>query len=152
MTITEIMTTDVRTCTPDTDLNLVAQIMLEEDCGLVPVVDRSGKTVGVVTDRDACMAVASHRRTLAHISAGEAMSHPVFGCFTEDTAKAALDTMAKHRVRRLPVLDHQGHLQGIVSMNDIVLAPRHRGAPTSDDIVEAMKAICTHRVLEPAPV
>jgi len=105
-----------------------------------------------VTDRDACMAVAAHHRTLAHISAGEVMSHPVFGCFAEDTVKAALETMAKHRVRRLPVLDHQGYLQGIVSLNDIVLAPRHRGAPTTDDIVDAMKAICAHRVLEPASV
>lgn len=79
------------------------------------------------------------------------MSHPVFACFADENLKTVLVTMAKHRVRRLPVLDKTGHLQGVLSIDDVVLAPRRRGAPTSADIIDAFKAICGPRPVEPVP-
>lgn len=147
MTVKEIMTKDVGACAPAADLAVAAKLMSERDCGFLPVVDTHGQVVGVVTDRDICKTAAGTARALAHIAVSEAMSHPVIACFPDENVKAVLATMAKHRVRRLPVLDKNGHLQGVLSMDDVVLAPERRGAPTTDEVVSALKAICAHRVV-----
>ena len=78
------------------------------------------------------------------------MSHPVFSCFAGENVKTVLVTMAKHRVRRLPVLNKAGHLEGVLSVDDIVHAPPRRGAPTADDIVVALKAIYAPRAIAEA--
>ena len=148
MIVKEIMTTDVRTCAPENDLATAARIMWERDCGFVPVVDSRGTVGGVITDRDICRAVAAGHRTAEHIAVSAVMSHPVFACFPDENLKTVLVTMAKHRVRRLPVLDKTGHLRGVLSIDDVVRVPRRRGSPTSDDIVDALKAICAHRTVE----
>jgi CBS domain-containing protein len=148
MTVKELMKTAVATCAPDSDLGAVVTIMRDRDCGFLPVVDRRGIVVGVVTDRDVCLAAGTTRRPLTRVSVRETMSHPVFSCFTDENVKTVLVTMAKHRSRRLPVLNKTGHLQGVLSMDDIVHAPRRRGAPTADDIVAALRAIYAHRAVE----
>lgn len=76
------------------------------------------------------------------------MSHPVFSCFPEDNLKVVLATMAKHRVRRLPVLDKVGSLQGVLSIDDIVRLPTRREVPTAEEIVAAMRSICSPRPVE----
>jgi CBS domain-containing protein len=76
------------------------------------------------------------------------MSHPVFSCFPDENVKVVLETMAKHRVRRLPVLNRSGHLEGVLSIDDIVSAPPRRGAPTADDIVGALKRMYSARPIE----
>lgn len=150
MTVEEIMTRNVRVCAPEQDLRVAASIMLDGDCGFVPVVDSHGTVVGVITDRDICRIAARAHRTLEHIQAREAMSHPVYASLPDENVKAALVTMAGHRVRRLPVLDKAGRLRGVLSVDDVVRAPRASGSPTSDQIVEAFKAICAPRSIEPA--
>jgi CBS domain-containing protein len=76
------------------------------------------------------------------------MSRPVFGCFAEENVKTVLATMAKHHVRRLPVLEKEyGHLRGVLSLDDIARAPRRRGGPTSDDIVDAFRHIVAPAVV-----
>jgi CBS domain-containing protein len=102
----------------------------------------------VVTDRDVCLAEGSKHRPLARISVRETMSHPVFSCFADENLKTVLVTMAKHRVRRLPVLNKTGHLGGVLSIDEIVQAPQKRGGPTPEDIVAALKAIYAHRRVE----
>jgi CBS domain-containing protein len=76
------------------------------------------------------------------------MSHPVFSCFPDENVKVVLATMAKHRVRRLPVLNKTGHLEGVLSIDDVVQAPQRRGAATADEIVAALKGIYAHRTVE----
>jgi CBS domain-containing protein len=148
MTVKEMMTKDVGTCAPENDLAVAAKIMWDHDCGFVPVVDSHGVVAGVMTDRDICRAVAGTHRTLERIAVRDVMSHPVFSCFADENLKTVLVTMAKRRVRRLPVLDTSGHLQGVLSIDDVVLAPRQPGAPTSADIVDAFRAICGPRPVE----
>jgi CBS domain-containing protein len=148
MTVKELMKTAVATCAPDSDLGAVVTIMSDRDCGFLPVVDRNGIVVGVVTDRDVCLAAGTTHRPLTRVSVRETMSHPVFSCFADENVKTVLVTMAKHRSRRLPVLNKTGHLQGVLSIDDIVHAPRRRGGPTADDIVAALRAICAHRAVE----
>jgi CBS domain-containing protein len=148
MNVKEIMKTDVGTCAPDSDLGEVVKIMRERDCGFLPVVDSHGIVVGVITDRDVCLAGGTRHRPLARVSAKETMSHPVFSCFADENVKTVLVTMGKHRVRRLPVLNASGHLQGVLSMDDVVEASNRRGAPTAETIVAALKAIYANRPVE----
>ena len=148
MIVREIMTPDVRTCAPDNDLAAAAKTMWDRDCGFLPVVDRHGTVAGVITDRDICRAVATKHRTADHIAVSATMSHPAFACLAHENLKTVLVTMAKHHVRRLPVLDKNGHLEGVLSIDDVVRAPHRRGSPTSDEIVDALKGICERRTVE----
>ena len=149
MTVKEIMRKDVATCTPNDDVATAVKIMYDHKCGFVPIVDSHGLVVGVVTDRDLSIAAATKKhRTAEHIAVKDAMSHPVFSCFPEENLKVVLATMATHHVRRLPVLDTHGHLQGVLSIDDIVQVPRQRGTPTAEEIVDAFKGICARRPIE----
>ena len=78
MIVKEVMKTAVATCAPESDLGAVINIMRDRDCGFLPVVDSHGIVVGVVTDRDVCMAAGTKHRPLARVSVKESMSHPVF--------------------------------------------------------------------------
>jgi CBS domain-containing protein len=148
MTVKEVMKVRVATCAPDSDLGSAVRAMREHDCGFMPVVDRHGVVVGVVTDRDVCLAAASERRELARVSVESAMSAPVYACFPDEDLKTVLVTMGTHRVRRLPVLNKAGHLEGVLSIDDVVLATPRRGAPTAEDVIAALKAVCAPRPVE----
>ncbi len=142
MTVQDLMKTDIGACAPGDDLMTVLLLMRDRRCGWAPVVDSHGMVVGVVTDRDAAMALLNHpTRSAARLSAREAMSGEVVPCAPSDTVHSALKTMAAHHVRRLPVLDARGHLQGVISIDDILSAERGRGMPTSDELVDALRGI-----------
>jgi CBS domain-containing protein len=144
MTVKEIMCAAAATCAPSSDLASVIETMRDHNCGFLPVVDARGAVVGVITDRDICLTIADTRRPIDRISAGEAMSSPAFSCFPDENLKIVLATMAIHRVRRLPVVDKHGRLAGVLSMDDVVLTPHHRGAPSPDEVVAALRTICAH--------
>ncbi len=148
MLVKDILKKAVATCAPESDLASVVELMRERDCGFLPVIDSHGIVVGVITDRDICLAEGTQHRPLGRVSVKETMSHPVFSCFPDDNLKVVLATMAKHRVRRLPVLNKSGHLEGVLSMDDIVSAPARRGGPTADEIVAALKGIYAPRHIE----
>jgi CBS domain-containing protein len=149
MIVKDIMKKDVATCTPNDGIATAIKIMRDHKCGFVPVIDSHGFVAGVVTDRDLCFALADGRhRTAEHVAVKAAMSHPVFSCFPHENVKTVIATMAKHHVRRLTVLDEQGHLQGVLSMDDIVQAPRGRGTPTAEEVVDALKGIYKARPIE----
>ena len=148
MLVKDIMKKAVATCAPEGDLASVIEIMRERDCGFLPVVDSHGIVVGVITDRDICLAGGAKHRALARVSVKETMSHPVFSCFADENLKVVLATMAKHRVRRLPVLNKSGHLEGALSVDDIVQAPQRRGAPTAEEVVAALKGVYSARPIE----
>jgi len=149
MTARELMSTPVQTCRPDTDLAAVTHLMWDHDCGFVPVVDAEGQVAGVVTDRDICVASATRRLAPERIAASQAMSTPVQACLPNDAAEDVLATMSTHQIRRIPVIDAIGHLQGVVSFNDLVRAVGKKGAPTAATVVAAMAGVCAPRVLQP---
>ena len=151
----DFMTSPVQCCGPDTNLAAAAGMMWDSDCGILPVVDREGKVIGLITDRDICMAVATKHRLASDITAWETISGKVHGCSPQDDLKEALAAMAKFRVRRLPVVDENGLLRGMLSLNDLVLQAEpivgRKAADLSyDDVMKAMKAICGHRMLAAA--
>jgi CBS domain-containing protein len=147
MYVRELMTLDPATVTPDSTLSDAASAMAEGDFGVLPVVE-NGEVIGVVTDRDICMAVTREgkgpRTRIRAIT-----RRPAHLCSTEDDVTEALAMMRSHRVRRLPVVDGEGHLEGMLSMNDAVLAarphPETDGSPSYEQIVQTMRRICEHR-------
>ena len=146
MQVKRIMTSDIATCGPDTNLAVVAKLMWDRDCGFIPVIDAPGEVVGVITDRDICIASATRRLPPEQITAAQAMRRPpLHTCQIEDTAEKALATMKEFQVRRLPVVAAAGTLHGVVSMNDIVLASTKKDGPAPGKITAALAAICAHR-------
>lgn len=148
MTVRELMSQPPQTCQPDTDLAAVTRLMWDHDCGMVPVVDAGGRIVGVVTDRDICIATATRRLLPEHISAAQVMSRTLHTCMAGDTLEQALAVMKQARVRRLPVIDDEGHLQGVLSMNDLVRATVAKRGPAATVVVETLAAICAPRTIE----
>lgn len=145
MNVRDIMTTDVSSCQQDTNVADVARTMWDRDCGVLPVVTSEGRVVGMITDRDICIAVATKGRTADRISVREVSAGPVYSCLPDDDVSGALETMKARKVRRLPVVDEQGHLRGIVSMNDILLHANGQRGVAPAAIVGALKGICEHR-------
>ena len=150
MNVAELMTQNVRASQPADTLNSAAQTMWENDCGCVPVVDGDRRVVGMLTDRDICMAAYTQGGPLRALTVSSAMSKEVFTCKADETIAAAEQTMRAHHVRRLPVVDAQGHLAGIISLNDIAREAereqsRAKKQVTSSEAGLTLAAICTPR-------
>jgi CBS domain-containing protein len=150
MKVRDIMTTNVVSCRKDTDLATAARLMLDKRFGTLPVVDEQGRVAGIITDRDIALATATRQRNASHIAVHEAMSAHVKTCVANDDIGAALKIMEGRRVRRLPVLDVDGRLAGILSIDDIVLRGLDgtSGMPTAV-FVEAMRRLCSRPPIEP---
>jgi CBS domain-containing protein len=117
--------------------------MWEGDCGILPVVDE-GELVGVVTDRDMYIAVATQDARASHLRVGAVATKKLATCAPEDDVQSALATMREARVRRLPVMGFGGTVLGILSMNDIVLAAGAGKEVPDEDVVTTLQAICAH--------
>ncbi|MES1186413.1 MAG: CBS domain-containing protein [Myxococcales bacterium] len=116
--VRSLMTTYTRACSPDDSLTHAAHLMWEFNCGAVPVVQQE-RVVGVITDRDICMATYIQGKAPQELRVEVAMSKNVFSCAPDDSLADALSVMANHRVRRLPVLSPDGALLGIIALADI---------------------------------
>lgn len=118
----DLMTPDPACCTPNTKLDEVAKLMVQNDCGEIPVIDESDRVIGVVTDRDiVCRVVAEGKNPVAY-TAETCMSDPVITVEADAPLDAVLATMEKHRIRRVPVVDAQGRCAGIISQADVAWA------------------------------
>jgi CBS domain-containing protein len=120
MKIENLMTPAVQYCHPHDSLECAAGKMWEHDIGCLPVVDDSDNAVGMITDRDICMAAYTQGRALSEIPVAIAMSKELFACRPNDSIKDAEEALRSHQVRRLPVLNQFRKLVGIVSLNDII--------------------------------
>jgi CBS domain-containing protein len=145
MKVTEMMTRDVRTCFATDSLNRAAQIMWDGDCGCVPVVDEQRKLVGIITDRDVCMAAYTQGRPLAEMNVASAASRDVVVAREDDTLLHAEILMHDAQVRRLPVLDAEGHVVGILSISDLARRARELAGGIPGHIVAALAGISESR-------
>jgi CBS domain-containing protein len=150
MKVRDVMTRTVVSCRPDTDLAQAANLMWQGRFGTLPVVDAHSTVIGILTDRDIAMAVATRRRNATHIAAHEAMSSDVRRCLLDDEVGAVLQQMVAARVRRLPVLDAELTLAGILSIDDIIQRALDRdGGVSSADFVAALRRISSLAAVEP---
>jgi CBS domain-containing protein len=140
MKVQEIMTVQPRTCSPQTTLAATAAMLLDGDCGMLPVVDQD-RLIGVVTDRDMFIALATRNARASDLRVGEVVQVPAYTCRPDDDIQTALDSMARHSVRRLPVEATNGRLVGVVSLRDLVLASGARKPVRESEIVSTLQAI-----------
>jgi CBS domain-containing protein len=147
MKVQEVMTTSPEACRPHTNLARAVELLWNADCGVLPVTDDEGRVLGVLTDRDICIALGTQDARASQVAVDRVMRSPVETCQAADDVTTALARMKERRVRRLPVVDAANHLVGILSLNDVVLAAGTGGngiKPAA--IVEVFKAVCAHRV------
>jgi len=122
MRVRHVMTKNPQCCVPSDHAARAAGIMRDEDTGIVPVIDneQSLKVVGVVTDRDLCMNVVAEGRDPRAVAVEACMTAPVVTCSPNDAVAKAIELMQENQIRRVPVVDDQGRLQGIVAIADLV--------------------------------
>ena len=148
MKVKDVMTQDAKTCGLDADLSVAARAMWMRDCAVLPVVDDDGQVVGIITDRDICIAITSKNRDLSGIPVNEAITHKIYACSPDADIREALRTMQQKQVRRLPVIDAKGKLCGILSLDDVAIKARAAGKPaelSAEDVLKTLDAIYKHR-------
>ena len=117
----DVMTPEPQCCSPETTLNEVANLMVEADCGEIPVVDASNRLIGVVTDRDIVCRVVAKGKNPAAVTAQEAMTQPVVAVPADTTLDEIVAVMEENQIRRVPVVDAQGCCCGIIAQADVAM-------------------------------
>jgi CBS domain-containing protein len=125
---------------PGDSASKAAQLMREEDVGPIPIVDESKRLIGIVTDRDLAITIVADGKDSRQTCLNEIMTRNIVACYEEDNLQDALSTMAGYQIRRLPVIDHEGHLCGIISQADLA----HRDAKMTGIMVQKISAPNVH--------
>ena len=148
MKVKDIMTADLQTCDPQMSAAAAAGLMWDGDCGFLPVVE-AGTLLGVVTDRDLYIALATQNRRPSELLVGDVATRKVITCEPDADIHAALEAMKAHQIRRLPVVDGEGRPVGMVSLNDLARLVAQARRTTSDrELVQTLAAICRPRMMQ----
>jgi CBS domain-containing protein len=145
MKVEAIMKRQVQTCRVDQTLNEAVQIFWDKDCGAVPVLDAEGKLVGMLTDRDVAITAYFRGDALKNVCVADAMARRVLSVKRADDVLDALEVMRTHQVRRLPVVDAEGTVEGIVSLSDLFHAAVTDDHLKAKTLVHAFASICGWR-------
>jgi CBS-domain-containing membrane protein len=151
MQVNEIMTRQVQSCRPDDSLERAAQLMWDYDCGCVPVCeggDGVSRAIGVITDRDICMGALFQGKPLRELRVRNAMAQQLLACQPQHSLEQAERAMRNARVRRLPVIDDQGNLIGMLSLADIAREAAAEQSQSKREVTElevndTLAAICS---------
>lgn len=146
MRIEQLMSRPPITCRGAETANVAAQRMWEHDCGMVLVVDDDGKLIGVVTDRDLCMAAYTMWSPLQAIRVADVMAEPVGRCAAQDPVEAAERTMRQSQIPRVPVTDAEGRPVGVLSIADLVRQAAAAGNRADPELVQTLATVCAPRV------
>lgn len=156
MNVEALMTQSPKTCGPGDTLHRAAQLMWENDCGSLPVVDERRRPIGMITDRDVCMCAFTQGLPLAALRVETAMSPTVVSCSPRDSLASAERRMREHRIHRLPVMDAAGEVVGVLSLNDIAreaelgrISSNGRPPVTDQEVAATLGAICSRLVALP---
>jgi CBS domain-containing protein len=143
MRIEEIMSSPAVTCGINDSLNTAAQLMWEHDCGSLPVVNDEGCVVGMITDRDICMAAYTQGSSLHPVAVANAMAKEVFSCHLKDSLESAERLMRNKQIRRMPVLNDDNRPAGVLSFNDIAryAASSRKNKGIEHEVTQTLAAI-----------
>ena len=150
MRISQIMSRSVQSCRPEDTLSVAAGKMWDHDIGCLPVIGADGHLTGMVTDRDISMCSYTQGKPLHEIPVSVAMAKVVFSCRVEDSLIQAEEVMRSQRIRRLPVLDANDNVVGMVSLNDLAReAERETGRKgkevSAQEVTATLAAVCEPR-------
>lgn len=157
MQVRDLMSTPAVSCREGYSLSTAVRLMRDRDCGALPVVDDDDRIIGIITDRDVCMAAYTKRRLLDDLSVAEITRGDVFSVAPGDTLQRAERVMAEHQVRRLPVVDANDSVVGVLSLNDIVREGQRERSLTSkelhsDEVLQTLAQICQPSLARPRPI
>jgi len=159
MKVRDVMTKESVSCSLDTTLAAAAAQMQANNFGFLPVVGDGGNVIGVITDRDICLALGKSGRRSTEVLvrdvvlAQDCTFPKLYVCTPEDRVQCVLKTMRESKIRRMPVVNPQGELLGILSIDDLVLiacGQAGREGLSCREVIEAYQAIC--RSAPPRPV
>lgn len=144
MRVQDVMVGTPAYCGANTNLGAAIEMLWNRNCGFLPVVDEEEKVIGVVTDRDLCIAMGTRNKLAGELTVGEVLSPQLFYCKPEDEIHAALRIMGDKKVRRLPVVDNNRKLRGILALDDVVMHAQTSRAGkfpelTAEDILGTLK-------------
>ncbi len=153
MRVSDVMRRHPRVVRREDTLASAGSTMATVDCGVLPVVDADDIVVGIVTDRDICLALTGSDRTASGMRVGDLAAERVLTTRPNDSIANALATMRRYRVRRLPVVDADGRIEGILSLDDVALEARELisnqvGRPGYAEIAETLAAVNSHHLLD----
>lgn len=160
MYVNEAMSTNVKVCNTNSNLEEVSRLMWENDCGAIPIVNSGNKPIGIVTDRDVAMAAMLNHQPLWEIEARSLLKDQrLCSCHQDDPLEDCLTKMEQNGVRRIPVVGEDGRLTGIVSMGDIVAFTsqkdtnrKQKGAVAAANVIGMLKRVSGHHTAASRPV
>jgi CBS domain-containing protein len=113
------MTASVVTVRPDDSVESAARLMSELDCGALPVVDSSGRLIGIISNSDIATRLIARRISVPHAQVSDCMTDEAFACSAESSVENCIHAMSWHQIKRLPIVDHDHRVIGIISMSDV---------------------------------
>ena len=147
MKVRDMMTRQTVSCGPETNVAQAVQLMWENACGFLPVVGEGGNVIGVLTDRDIAIALGTREQRASEVRVPDVMPQKLFACTPDDDVHTALKTLRAEGIRRLPVIDREGGLAGVLSIDDVVLKARVealRKDVSYEDVENTYRAILLH--------
>jgi CBS domain-containing protein len=147
MQVKDLMTANVSSCHPENNLAELTEMMWNQRCGALPIVDDSGKVMGVITDRDICVALGTRNIRASDVLARDVSPSKCYRCGPADDVRDALKTMATEEVSRLPVVDAAGKLLGMLSIDDVTFHAAYGCSSLNDrELINAIAAIREDRI------
>ena len=152
MRVSDVMRRHPRVVRLEDSLATAGRLMANVDCGVLPVLDTKDIVVGVITDRDICLALSRNDERSSEVQVGRVAGSSLFTTGPNDSIASALAIMRREHVRRLPVVDDEGKIEGILSLDDIALEARELisnqvGRPGYAEIAETLAAVNSHHLL-----
>jgi len=148
MRVQDVMKRSPASCSPTTNLTIVAGLLCSAACDALPVVDGEGRPVGIITHRDVCVALTGANQRPSDVKAAQAMSRDLAACRPSDDIHVALKIMRNRGVRHIPVVNEAGKLEGVLCMSDVILHARHddgsRIELSYEDVMSALISIYCH--------
>lgn len=150
MLVEQIMSTPAVTCGPSDSLGRAAQLLWDHDFGALPIVNAEGALIGMLTDRDICMAAYLRGQPLGDMTVEQAMARQVYACSPGDPIGVAEKIMGQFQVRRVPVADGDGRVVGVLSLTDLAReaeqeSGQRRPEVTDTVVSRTLAAICQPR-------
>ncbi|NUO50758.1 MAG: CBS domain-containing protein [Polyangiaceae bacterium] len=144
MNVSEVMTRGAACINGNATMAEAAALMWEHDCGCVPILRGDGGVMGMITDRDICMAALTQGQRLQEMSVLSAATTDVATVRDTDDVETAMRLMDRRQVRRLPVVDGSSRVVGVVSINDLARVAQRRGlqpAPAPERVAGTLAAV-----------